>query len=155
MAARTGQEPSMASAGDPEFAGNAATFLQEGLGKRGSALLIASVPNVQLVTQRLSKWVAERPSRLLAIDAEQLLRQMTADGVPDELDFHRIMDGHIRKADVVPGGTIYVASEILALARSVTSTASASIVERLWAELPRRHGRCEFMVDFTQTMKIG
>jgi hypothetical protein len=139
---------------DPEFVGNAASFLQDGLCKSGSALLIASPASVDAVRQRLSKWLLAQPERMLAIDAIALLRHLTEDGVPDELDFQETMDSIIRQITPAAGASIYVASEIIELARAMSNTASAAVVVGLWNDLPRRHKRCEFMLDFSETLKL-
>lgn len=139
---------------DPEFVGNAATFLEEGLCKGGAALLIASRENGAAIASRLAKWQSAAPGRMTLSDADQILEQIATDGFTDELDFHRAMAAVMKQPKPEPGAAIYIASELVPLAKKAATPAVAAEIEKLWDDWERRRADCVFMIDFAQTFKF-
>ncbi|HZN93214.1 MAG TPA: MEDS domain-containing protein, partial [Myxococcales bacterium] len=121
-----------------------ADFLEAGLRDGDGALVIATEPHrdavlEELASRKLDVQRARLAGTLTLLDAAQVLREVTAEGMPHQARFEEVVGSALRRASA--GGTRRVRAfgEMVELLWNEGRRAAALRLEELWNDLARVH----------------
>ena len=128
---------------DAYLAGTVARFLAPGFGEPGAVIIVAtpghrSAFEAALVASGIDVFAAAGAGRYVSLDAATLLDRFLVGGAPDREAFNREVGGLI-EGMAVPGRTLRIYGEMVALLWKAGDAASAVALEGLWNEIASKY----------------